>query len=58
MRRVKERRLKTQAAKSLSNALINNNNREGSSKDIGFENKPLQPGDYVIESCIQLNNRK
>jgi len=56
MRRVKERRLKTQAAKSLSNALINN--REGSSKDIGFENKPLQPGDYVIESCIQLNNRK
>lgn len=37
MKRIKERKLKTTVAKSLSNALISNGNNEGSSRDIGFE---------------------
>jgi hypothetical protein len=53
MKRLKDRKLRTMAAKSLSNALRNNSNsNELSHRDVIFGDKPIQPGEYVIESSI------
>ncbi len=57
MKRVKQRKLRTLAAKSLSNAIINNFNEPNSQRDIPIENyhKNEKEGDY-FGSCILLED--
>lgn len=58
MKRIKQRKLKTLAAKSLSNAIINDFNGFDNHNNIKYDTKQQKNGklnDY-FDSCIQLNN--